>query len=620
MIKKNLLIIFSLIFFCHAIFAQDVFRVTSLNLDKSNFLLFLNSPDNTGEEIMKDVKLVKLENPKRLYLDINSAVLIASRQDWNLDNGGITQIKVSQFSTNPNKIRIVFYLKEDFNQVKISFLKGKNNIVIKLNNSKPIEKNFKNTYKDEKSSSNDFYKNLSISTNEVNKIKAVENKSSDENIFNTIQQSFSASVSSVSNEKANISSVNKNSKLQPKYYISFASAIKNGFLIKGMGSAGVEKPMYLTNPKRAVFDLPNTILSQDLKNKEFKLNQDVIKIGQFEPNKARIVIISEETEKYFPIFSSDGQSVVFVNSENFDFSSLYTKTTDAISYEVKKINSLTEEFIILFSNPVVHSIKRDNSSIILNFYNALRYNDEIFKNTIKDSNLKDMKIDLMPKVGLKLALSLEKNSVVKCYLGADGKSIKLVATGVKSNKNTPAVISSDGIKSVVIDAGHGGSDYGAIKAGINEKDINLDIAKRVQAILMSKKVVVYMERDKDETVSLKDRVQFCEEKSPIVFVSIHVNSSVKPEIFGIETHYYHQESLGLAQTVHEKLISHVPSKDRGLFKSKFYVINHTKVPAILVEIGFLSNDTERAQLVSEYRKQQTAEAIAEGILKYLDKR
>ncbi len=62
------------------------------------------------------------------------------------------------------------------------------------------------------------------------------------------------------------------------------------------------------------------------------------------------------------------------------------------------------------------------------------------------------------------------------------------------------------------------------------------------------------------------------------------------------------------------MASYVHSKDRGLFKSKFYVINHTCIPSILVEIGFISNDKEKTELVSEVRKQQTAQSISEGIL------
>ena len=74
--------------------------------------------------------------------------------------------------------------------------------------------------------------------------------------------------------------------------------------------------------------------------------------------------------------------------------------------------------------------------------------------------------------------------------------------------------------------------------------------------------------------------------------------------------------MNLAQTVHSSLASKINSKNRGLFKSKFYVINHTTDPAILIEIGFISNDNERNQLVSEKRKNDTAKAIVEGVKNY----
>ena len=142
------------------------------------------------------------------------------------------------------------------------------------------------------------------------------------------------------------------------------------------------------------------------------------------------------------------------------------------------------------------------------------------------------------------------------------------------------------------------------------------MSKRVCALLEKKGYTVEMTRDTDKTVSLQDRVAFSESEHPDIFVSIHVNSSEKPEITGIETHYYRQESLSLAQTVHAALASNIKTKNRGLFKSKFYVINHTTAPAILVEIGFISNDGERAELVSDKRKQATAKAIAEGVENY----
>ncbi|MDD3436667.1 MAG: N-acetylmuramoyl-L-alanine amidase [Candidatus Gastranaerophilales bacterium] len=585
-----------------------------MNFDTSNSLIFLTSPDNTTEAIMKNVKLTKLQNPNRVYFDINSAVLTTASQSWYFSNG-VKQVKVSQFSTNPNKVRIVLYLDENFDQSKIKFLRVNNNIVIQFKDGMCQNEYFRTTYRDEKSSSSDFYENLSITSDDISKVKTVV---SPDNTLNQIQQAFDANktipsnIQPVSNKSADI--IKKELRLKSKYYLDLISPKSNGFLLSGFGVAGIEKPMYLTEPARVVFDIPNSIINPDIANKELKIGQDTLKAAQFDSKRVRIVITSNQLEKYFPVFSSDGQSVLFVNSEDTDFS-LFNNTTDAVSYHVKTETPNAKEFTIGFNSPVVHSVRRDSSKLTINFYNALRYNDKTFKETVNNTGLEDMKIDLLPKVGLKLTLPLEKDFVVSSYMGADGKTIRIIVKGIKPKAKV--CIRPPGKNSVVLDAGHGGSDYGAIKSGINEKDINLDLAKRVQAILQSKGVTVYMIRNSDETVSLEERTNFTEEKNPQIFVSIHVNSSVKPQITGLETHYYHQESLELAQTVHASLVSHIKSPDRGLFKSRFYVINHTTVPAILVETGFLSNDGERTDLLTEKRKQQTAKAIAEGILNYI---
>lgn len=624
--------------FTHATFAQEVFRVTSVNFDTSNSLIFLTSPDNTTESIMKNVKLIKLQKPKRVYFDIDSAILTAPSENLYFNAGGLKQAKIGQFSTNPNKIRIVLYMDEDFDLSKIIFLKVNNNIVIKFKDGMCKDDYFQNTYRDEKTSSSDFYENLSISNEEIEKAKVAVSAPEKDEMLSEIQQAFNAvpaketavkPVSAVSPKAPEV--IKKELKLKSRFFLNSVTTKQNGFLIGGFGVVGVEKPMYLTNPARVIFDIPNAVVSANIRNQEFKLNQDSIKIGQFSSNKVRVVITSNNLEKYFPIFSSDGQSVFFSLPEGLDYTTLFTKTTDAVSYYVKRLstqkNLNTDEFIIAFNAPVIHSIKRDNFKLTMNFYNALRYNDKNFRNTIAQTDLSDMEMDLLPQVGLKLVLPLDKDSLVDCYLGADAKSIRIVVKNIKpkfiatiqEKTINVALHRFDGKKAVVLDAGHGGADYGAIRAGINEKDINLDIAKRVEAILSSKGVSVSMTRYKDETVSLEGRTTFCSSQSPDIFVSIHVNSSVRPEITGIETHYYHQESLCLAQTVHSSLASYIKSNDRGLFKSKFYVINHTSVPAILVEIGFISNDRERSELVSEQRKQQTAKSIAEGILKYLNK-
>lgn len=628
MIKKLFFIIFFIICFAQAAFTQEVFRVTSVNFDTSNSLIFLTSPDNAIAPIMSNVKLTKLQNPKRVYFDINSAVLTKGAQNWFLNTGGVKQVRVSQFSTAPAKIRVVLYLDENFDTTKISFLKVNNNIVIKFKDGMCENDYFQNTYRDEHNNSSDFYENLSISNEKLETaVKTIPPQGTPQ-YLNQIQGAFStpqgASVKPVSAQTPE--TIQKELKLKSKYYMNAICPKSNGFLVSGFGVIGVEKPMYLTNPARVVFDIPNAIANPELRNQEFKIGLDTIKLGQYERNKVRLVITSAELEKYIPVFSSDGQSVFIVKNDAVKIDEIVSKTTDATGYFVKQLNPLTDEFIMSFNSPVVHSVRRDDTKLTINLFNALRYNEEAFRGAISQTSVDDMRIDLLPRVGLKLTAPIEKDNLINCYLGADGKSIRIVIKRIRPKKSfslpSPDIIipKIHGKSEVVLDPGHGGSDYGAIRCGINEKDINLDVAKRVEAILESRGVSVTMTRGNDCSVSLEDRTIICSNQTPDLFVSIHVNSSIKPEITGVETHYYHQNSLNLAQTIHASMMSVIRSRDRGLFKSRFYVINHTTTPSVLVEMGFLSNDNERCELISEKRKQQTAEAIANGILKYLNKR
>lgn len=624
MIKKFLLLFLFIAVFVQSVLCEEVFKITSVNFDTSNSIIFLTSPDDTAESVLKNIKPVKLHEPERIYFDIDSAVLTIPGQNWFFNTGLLKQVKVGQFSTNPNKVRVVLYFDEGASAKKISFLKVNNNIIIKLKNEMCKENYFQNIYRDERTSSSDFYEYLSISDENANTVKVTVDTPKQDEVLNQIQKAFNAGtappVNLVSTENAVPEGIKKNLKLKSKYYLDAVYPKDDGVLLSGFGAISVEKPIYLTDPSRVVFDIPNAVANPKIRNKEIKLNdKETLKIGQFLANKVRVVITSDEKRKYFPVFSSDGQSIFISDTKNINLSSLFNKTTDIITYYSKQVNPTTEEYILAFNTSLVAGIQRDDSKVEITFYNALRYNDVDFKNSLKTGAFSSMKMELLPKVGLKLILPLNKGSALDCGLGADAKAFKITVRGEKNRYIIPKKQTAGDLEhKVMLDPGHGGAEYGAIRAGINEKDINLDISKRVEAALLEKGVNVLMTRTKDETVSLKDRTIICNENYPDIFVSIHVNSSTKPEITGIETHYYHPQSVGLAQTIHSSLISAIKTVDRGLFKSKFYVINHTEVPAILVEIGFISNDAERAEMITEQRKQATARAIAEGILKYLN--
>lgn len=613
--KKILIIItlflLALTAFVPTSYAEEIYKITSANFDTSNSMIVLTANDNTGIPILQDLKVVKLENPTRAYFDINNSVLTTSKQDWTFNSGVVKQIKINQFSTNPNVVRVVMYFEDDFNINTIKFFRVKNNIIVKFKPNNVCNDNyFQNTYRDEHSSSSDFYEYTTVMT----PVSAPQN-----DIVGQIQDAFNTTA--VQNTLAK-----KELKLNTKYYLNNVTTKQNSVLFNGFGAVTIERPYILSNPSRIVYDFPNTLTDTKVRNKEYKINEtDSVKIGQFSVNKARIVITTNDVNDYIPVYSSDNQSLILANMKKVNYTSLITNSSNVVGYSKEKNDEQTSSMVLFFDAPIVHSVDRLNSRFDVYLYNVSKYNEDRFKSTFANSPFSKAQVSLMPKIGIKISIPLEQDSVVNTYLGADGKTLKVKIKEPKKKSApilitpplvvTPAPVGS-GKKKIVIDAGHGGSDAGAIGGGIYEKDITMDVSNRVKDLLSKQGYIVQMTRAGDSYVSLQDRVAISEKFDPDIFVSIHVNSSVRPEITGVETHYYHQESMSLAQTVHSSLASSVTSPNRGLFKSKFYVINHTTAPAILVEIGFISNSAERAQLVSEKRKQATAKAIADGVQNY----
>ena len=607
--KIVILLFLFLCTFSQNVFAEDVYKVTSFNYDTSNSFILLTVPDTIPEPVLESVKFVKMENPTRAYFDINSSILTVPKQDWSFTSNGLKQVIVSQNSTNPNIVRTVMYFDDDYDLSKIHFYRIKNNIFIQLKDTTITNDYFQNTYRDDHASSSDFYEYLTMTAPEE----------SPTDIANEIHEAFASKNTS-----------KKELKLNTKYFIDKITAKQNAVLLNGFGAITIEKPMILTNPSRIVYDIPNTLVRGDIRNTEYSIGtNETVKIGQFSVNKARIVITTEDVKKYIPVISSDNQSLLIANYDKINSFNLFSNVSNMLSYSHEKIDSQTNSMTLAFTSPVVHGINRENEQLTIYLYNVESYNEADFQAAFKDTPFTAASISLIPKIGLKLTMPLEQNSLVNTFLGADGKALKIIIKTPKKQQPaiavqpiTPTVTTpkpeGKGIKKVVIDAGHGGSDYGAIRDNINEKDITLDVARQVRDLLVKKGYVVQMTRDSDEYVSLQDRVAISENFKPDIFVSIHVNSSTGTEASGIETHYYHQESIFLAQTLHASLVSAIDTKNRGLFKSKFYVINHTTVPAILMEIGFISNSQERAELNGSARKKATAKAIVEGVENYFD--
>ncbi len=610
-VLKFFLIMFFI--FTQSAFGAD-FRVMSANYDLSNAIITLSAKDTVEGTIAENINLKKLENPTRYYFDLDKTILTIPKQDWVFQGGNFDRILISQFQNNPNVVRVVLYPKND-NLIKdIKFYRIKNNIIMRLNGNDIQNDYYQHIYRDEHASSSDFYENLKVVYSEP-QVPTVDMADQIQSAFN-VQNVQPAETPAVQKDEPDF----KKFKLNTKYYLNNVMTKPNSILLSGFGEMTFEKPMVLTNPTRLIYDFPNALSAPDVRNREFPINAtDKVVIGQFAINKVRAVIYTERVDDYVPVISADNQSVLFINQKTYNTAQLIQGCAQATQYIPTEINELTQSMTLNFNYPVIHSVDRKNNALILTFFNVNKFSEEDFRANFAGSFFGIAKIIYAQNgTGVRIYLPLRQDSQVNTYLGADGKSVKVVLKETPRSKkqlyNIP--LSKIPSKRIIIDAGHGGTDYGAIRGTINEKDITLDVAKKVQKELAKLGHKVIMTRNGDDYVSLQDRVEISNKEKGQIFVSIHVNSSVKPEIEGIETHYYHQDSRDLAQAVHEALISNLKPFDRGLFKSKFYVINHTEIPAILCEIGFISNDEEQKLLVTEKRKQETAKAIVEGVLNY----
>ncbi|MGC9505674.1 N-acetylmuramoyl-L-alanine amidase family protein [Baaleninema sp.] len=173
---------------------------------------------------------------------------------------------------------------------------------------------------------------------------------------------------------------------------------------------------------------------------------------------------------------------------------------------------------------------------------------------------------------------------------------------------------------VVIDPGHGGSDPGAVGiGGLSEIDIVNPMSHRIADLLEENGVAAVLTREDNRTVELEPRVQLANRLNANLFVSIHANaiSMSRPDVNGIETYYY-QTGGDLAATIHQNLLQATGGPDRGVRTARFYVLRNTDMPAVLVELGFVTGAYDAPRLSDAQYRELLAQAIARGILQYVN--
>jgi N-acetylmuramoyl-L-alanine amidase len=236
--------------------------------------------------------------------------------------------------------------------------------------------------------------------------------------------------------------------------------------------------------------------------------------------------------------------------------------------------------------------------------------------------------------------------------------------GTPDNAPEPPAQPLRPVKVVVVDAGHGGDNAGAVADGVAEKDINLDIAQRLAEALRKLGIRVILTRNEDVFLTLDERAEIANAARADLFLCIHANAAANTEASGIEIYFpamifkhgsveyddaaraeemngkrlpedaltddgdsegamtanklAFARDLGrtLGHEIERAIIDTCHATSRGVKPQTFEVLRCTSVPAVLIEVGFLTNDAERAKLTDAQYRQSLAEAIAEAVRSY----
>ena len=183
---------------------------------------------------------------------------------------------------------------------------------------------------------------------------------------------------------------------------------------------------------------------------------------------------------------------------------------------------------------------------------------------------------------------------------------------VKPNSKAPKQIN------VVIDAGHGGSDFGATSSNSTEKQIVEQITNKIKFLNKNENVSVHVTRIGDEFLSLSDRSVIINKIKPDLVLSLHVNKSSNVAKSGMEF-YIANESIAneksnkIANELRNKFIQNTNLKASEIKKAPFFILKKSEVPAVLVELGYMSNLTDREYLTNDLEQNKIAATIIEFI-------
>lgn len=372
--------------------------------------------------------------------------------------------------------------------------------------------------------------------------------------------------------------------------------------------------------QRLVIDLPNTRWPQPQTHQDFGHTQ--VRIAQYQPDVARLVVAVPE-----PI--SPAQVQVQPQGQQGWTVVWHTQAPVQASTILQAAQWQNPGILLRLSGPsVVGRLIRstDRQWLYLDLPNTAVSSS--FQNQTRPYNLR-----VEPGFNQSVRLSLEvKTSDPDWQLRTTPQGMLLTPPVPTAVSRTPTRPTNPAPRptnpparpatrfTVLIDPGHGGSDPGAIgRGGIQEKEIVLDISRRVARLLEAQGIRAVLSRTQDTTLDLAPRVALAERVNATLLVSIHANAlnMNRPDVNGVETYYY-QNGQWLARSIHKNVLATTNATDRGVRQARFYVLRRSSMRATLVEVGYVTGAQDAPRLATSQYRQQLAQGIAQGISRYLD--
>lgn len=438
----------------------------------------------------------------------------------------------------------------------------------------------------------------------------------------------------------------------------------------------------IESPDRIFFDLLNTDLDPKLAGKTFDVGDGLLKdirTAQFKAGRSRVVLDLDEVSEFDASLAENPPRLIIdihnkpvtaasamkarstADLENSSAQSIPDPTSgEALSGEKVSIEKSAHRNSVVFSNGVKKTIIDADSD-------GPEQADTLAPSSSKDAaksdfvdteKIKPASIDTVSSLPSDHAKNSPKSKRKAAIADFDMREAQPTASGDRS------LIRALGLKigKIVIDPGHGGHDTGTIgPTGLEEKDLVLDVSRRLGKLLQARlgAEVIYTRKD-DTFIPLETRTAIANQESADLFVSVHANSSHDPDARGVETYYLNftsspealevaarenavseksihelqdlvkkialkekieesQEFAGDVQrSLHTGLAAKSPGqRDRGVKKAPFIVLIGANMPSILAEISFLSNPGDEHRLETADYRQKIAESLYRGIAKYV---